>query len=599
MNPSEWLPVLLRPHWLWALLALPALLALWRARRRRYSVWRETVDPHLLPHLLEAGGTRRSRWGVGLAVAAYVLAVLALSGPSWREREQSLWQSRTPLVIALDLSSRTLAGDVPPSRLTQARAKLATLLREREGGQVALVAFAEDAYTVAPLTDDGRNVALFLDALSPDIMPGDGQRGDRAIDWAARLLRQSGFQSGQILMITDQSDQPERKAAARALAQGYTVSVLGLGSVSGAPFQRPDGSTVLARLHEDTLRPLAVAGGGAYARITGDDADLRALDVLSARSVQAATARGEKRLAREDQGYWLLPPLMLLALLAFRRRGTALAALALCLWLPLWTAPAQAQGLWQRKDQADYQRLQQGNQAYRQGDFQRAGALYAQDSGADGQYNLGNALARQGQYEEAIQAYDRALAAQPGMADALANKRAVEEAMKRQSSTGGDGQGKGGQGQQGKDQGKSQGQDQDKDQGKAKSGQQDGAPKSPQDDAGQPPKPPAPPAPGQPPPSGQGQRQEPPQAADPQAQREADAAQRERMQRELERQSGQSREPAQGQPQPPRDETPEQRERRLANQAWLQRVPDDPGGLLREKFKIEYERRRKRVLRGE
>jgi Ca-activated chloride channel homolog len=41
------------------------------------------------------------------------------------------------------------------------------------------------------------------------------------------------------------------------------------------------------------------------------------------------------------------------------------------------------------------------------------------------------------------------------------------------------------------------------------------------------------------------------------------------------------------------DETPEQRERRLANQAWLQRVPDDPGGLLRRKFALEYARRQR------
>ena len=39
---------------------------------------------------------------------------------------------------------------------------------------------------------------------------------------------------------------------------------------------------------------------------------------------------------------------------------------------------------------------------------------------------------------------------------------------------------------------------------------------------------------------------------------------------------------------------PPQRERRLANEAWLQRVPDDPGGLLRAKFRLEYERRQAR-----
>ena len=52
---------------------------------------------------------------------------------------------------------------------------------------------------------------------------------------------------------------------------------------------------------------------------------------------------------------------------------------------------------------------------------------------------------------------------------------------------------------------------------------------------------------------------------------------------------------ANGKPQPgqaqARAETPQERERRLANEAWLRRVPDDPGGLLRAKFRLEYERR--------
>jgi Ca-activated chloride channel family protein len=51
---------------------------------------------------------------------------------------------------------------------------------------------------------------------------------------------------------------------------------------------------------------------------------------------------------------------------------------------------------------------------------------------------------------------------------------------------------------------------------------------------------------------------------------------------------------AQDQPQPARKETAEQRERRIANQAQLQRVPDDPGALLRAKFRLEYERRQGR-----
>ena len=119
----------LRPQWLWALSGLPLLAWWWRKRRRQRSIWREVVDPHLLPHLLEGDAGIRARGTLWLGLLGAAIAVCALAGPSWQRSAQPLWQSRTPLVIALDLSSATLANDLPPSRLLQARAKIATLRR--------------------------------------------------------------------------------------------------------------------------------------------------------------------------------------------------------------------------------------------------------------------------------------------------------------------------------------------------------------------------------------------------------------------------------------------------------------------------------------
>ncbi|WP_144175995.1 tetratricopeptide repeat protein, partial [Pseudomonas sp. Kh13] len=59
-------------------------------------------------------------------------------------------------------------------------------------------------------------------------------------------------------------------------------------------------------------------------------------------------------------------------------------------------------------------------------------------------YNLGNVLARQGDYDGAIAAYDKALARHPQMADAVANRAVVDAARKRKSSSNNSqGQGKG------------------------------------------------------------------------------------------------------------------------------------------------------------
>lgn len=571
----------LRPLWLLGLLVLPLLAWLWRRRAAQANVWRANVDAHLLPHLLDAGSGQHRRWGIGMALFGLGLALVALAGPAWRQIEQPLWQTRAPLVVALDLSSATLAGDLPPSRLAQARAKIAQLLQQRKGGQVALVAYAEQAYTVAPLTDDVANIALFLDALEPDVMPEDGSRASAAIAWSQQLLRQAGFGSGDILLLTGDVDADARSAAADSAAAGYRVSVLGLGSPAGAAYRKPDGSIGHAKLESTRLQRVAGAGGGAYQTVQADSGDLQALGVLDPVQSGARATQGEKRAAWQDEGFWLLPPLLLIAAFAFRRGGM-LAALALCLWLPLAPAHAQAQtqaqdgSLWRRPDQQAHAQMQRGQQAYRKGDFAAASKAYGGLDSADAAYNLGNALAKQGRYEEAIAAYDSALKQQPRMDDAIANRDAVRRAMQRKPPQGanrnqpspqdqrdGKSQSRDGQGQPGKgDQDPRQAQ-----QPPRQPGQQDGQDARSEQDA-----------------------QKPPTPAE---QRAADAAQRQRMQQALQQQ----RQANQGQDvkgKPDRAEQAAQRERSIATEALLRRVPDDPGALLRAKFQLEYERRQAR-----
>ena len=277
---------------------------------------------------------------------------------------------------------------------------------------------------------------------------------------------------------------------------------------------------------------------------------------------------------------------MLLALFAFRRGGAGVALLVLCIVLPVRAQDvrdSRVQGTpWRRPDQVAHARMEQGTEAYRKGDFVRAASAYDGLNGADAHYNRGNALAKQGRYEDAIAAYDRALRLQPGMADALANKRAVEAAMKRKPPPGQQG-GRGKQDQQQKSQGGQQGQPSDDSKrqqpGQSSDGQQS-RDTPPRDEASRPK-----PRLGRP-------RNHPPNPPMPRSQQTADAAQRARMQQAL-AQAKQDRQPQDRTQAQARTETPAERERRLANEAWLQRVPDDPGGLLRAKFRLEYERRQR------
>jgi Ca-activated chloride channel family protein len=297
---------------------------------------------------------------------------------------------------------------------------------------------------------------------------------------------------------------------------------------------------------------VAAAGQGRSAVLSADDADLRALGVLEARDGTARLAGGrEGGATRRDDGYWLLLPLLVLAAFAFRRNG-AVAALALCLLVPWHPATAAGIDWWQRSDQQAHRRLEQGAQAYRKGDYAAAEKAWRGLPGAEAAYNRGNALARQGRYQDAIAAYDEALRERPGMADAIANRKAVQAAIKRKPP------------------------DKGKQPGAGDPGAGQGTPNAGQDDAN---------------------RQNATDAAKPDAAKQAaDAAKQAAERAAREREAARARRGDHGLPQdgrmPGARETPEQHERRLANQARLQRVPDDPGGLLRARLQLEYERRR-------
>jgi Ca-activated chloride channel family protein len=531
---------LLRPWWLLALPVLAWLAWTWR-RVRGAGAWDAVVDPQLRAALLEPVPGRR-RWLAWWPWLGAALALLALAGPSWQASPQPLWETKAPLVIAFDLSPAMLADDLPPSRLARARARLAALLRERRGGEVGLVVYAGDAYTVAPLTEDAANVAVFLDALDPGIMPGDADAAADAapaIDRAARLLQQAGFGRGEILLVSGSpAGASAVTAAARAAAAGYRVSLLEA---------MPPAAAALSG-----AAAVAAAGQGRSAVLSADDADLRALGVLEARDGTARLAGGrEGGATRRDDGYWLLLPLLVLAAFAFRRNG-AVAALALCLLVPWHPATAAGIDWWQRSDQQAHRRLEQGAQAYRKGDYAAAEKAWRGLPGAEAAYNRGNALARQGRYQDAIAAYDEALRERPGMADAIANRKAVQAAIKRKPP------------------------DKGKQPGAGDPGAGQGTPNAGQDDAN---------------------RQNATDAAKPDAAKQAaDAAKQAAERAAREREAARARRGDHGLPQdgrmPGARETPEQHERRLANQARLQRVPDDPGGLLRARLQLEYERRR-------
>ncbi|AIF46841.1 tetratricopeptide repeat protein [Dyella japonica] len=445
----------LRPWWLLALGALPLLVLLASRRHGAREQLSRLVDPALLPFLLKGHAVRRraSPW---LLAAGWLLATLAMAGPTWSRVAQPLYAKRAAQVVAVSMSQRMLARDVAPSRLDRARYKVRDLQTANHDGLNALIAYAGDAFVVAPLTSDASALNDLLDALAPDTMPVDGDNAAQAIERGVALIRDAKVGGGSLVLVTDDADAAAQAAASKAAADGVRVSVLGMGTSQGGPvslsdngFQRDaQGGVLLARRNDEALRAVAASGGGDYVPMTDDDRDVRALAgelSLGGPAVPVSDLHSDEW---QDRGPWLLLLLLPLVATSFRRGWLMLLALA---FVPAFPGTARAgswSDLWRRPDQQAAAALQQGDAkraqqlardpawrgaaAYRAGDYAEAGKNLRPLPGTDPQYNLGNALAKQGDYQAALDAYDRALKADPGNADARANRKAVEDWMHRQ-----------------------------------------------------------------------------------------------------------------------------------------------------------------------
>ena len=114
---------------------------------------------------------------------------------------------------------------------------------QRKEGQTALVVYAADAFSVVPLTDDGKTINALLSGLTTDIMPAQGSRVDQALMQAYPLFQNIGLLRGDILLVTDGLSQNELKVADTLLKDnaGFRLSILGVGTKTGGPIPLPNG----------------------------------------------------------------------------------------------------------------------------------------------------------------------------------------------------------------------------------------------------------------------------------------------------------------------------------------------------------------------
>lgn len=564
----------LRPLWLLALIpALLFCLALWRINTVM-TAWDRAIDKSLLPFLLDRSKSAAQRTPLYLLLGVWILSSIALAGPVWEQLPQPVQQRQDALVVVLDLSLSMFADDHEPSRVDLAKRKLRDILALREEGQTALIVYAGDAHTVTPLTDDVVTIAALVPSLSPNIMPLFGSNPVPAVAMAKNLLDDAEARRGKILLMTDGIGgfQDEQRITELLEDTDYELLVMGIGTESGAPIRTSDGGfllddsggMVVPTLNRNVLQSLVNRVGGRYHDIQLADSDLAFLlpenELLD--DSQLSDVEEEFDVWYEAGPFLLLLVLPLTALI-FRRGWLFAMALLIGAGTLTPTQQAHAQGwagLWQTPDQQAAEAFEAedhaaaamlfespawaGAASYRAGDYEGAIAAFSAVNTADGHYNRGNALAMTGNFAEAIAAYDRTLLLEPGHEDALHNKEIVEQLQEEEEAQEGE--------------------------------QQDG--ESQEDQSEQ---------------NSQNQSEQDQENSDQQDQESQEGNQDQQQQEQQENSPPEDQQSSESNSEQntPTDTSNEEFEEQQSLEQYLRRIEDDPGELLRRKFRYQYRQR--------
>ena len=389
-----------------------------------YSSWENICDKNLLNFLL-IDKAHHKKISVGkYFYTGLIAAIIAAAGPTWKKIEIPSFVVENPSMIVLSLAQDMQLTDITPTRLGRSKFIISDIADSLPEGQFGLEVYSQEPYVITPLTDDVKIIKSLLPQITPDIVPDQGDRLDRAIDLAVERFKSAGYSSGNIILFA--SDIGQRfdlalKKVEEAAKLKYNINIFDA-SFSG----------------NDKLQLLAEKGNGLYMSIKNPDIS-RLVAKFKAENQDKITLSQNLRSTFLDYGYYLVF-ICLICMMPFFRRGL------LILFLCCFSLQAHA-GLFMNNNQEglslfekqQYDKafekfdnsLWKGITLYKMDKKEEALKEFSKEKTDKNLYNSGVILTKMCKYEEALKMFNEVLELNPENEDATYNKKVLEELFEK------------------------------------------------------------------------------------------------------------------------------------------------------------------------
>ncbi len=442
------------PYWLILIPATWIIFALIHYQNSSSSILKQTIDKNLLVHLEQEGTpSHLNKW---LGIVCVTLLLVGLAGISWIKEPSTMFESTSKTVFIIDQSLSMYATDIVPNRQTLLKQTIQDILKQSKDGNIALVAFAGDAHTISPFTQDKDTVINFLLALEPIIMPEYGSNLTSGIKKGLSLIT-SRTTPVHFVILTDNINAKDQKTIPSLLAK-YNIhtNLITIGTKKGGHIQLPSKQILelnkvntIPNVPIDQLKSFAkkIHANFYNGRLTQSQLDAITQKPNSQVKTQQANNRSIHWL---NQGHWFALPFLLWLTFQFRR-GVLFILLIGIFILPSNKVTASSIDWFKTQNQLGQKAVNDNNwkqankyftrpdwkaaSEYALGKYSQAAKILTEFSkSANDYYNLGNAQALSGRTQDAINAYKKALILNQSMKQAKENLSYLEKKQKKNRS---------------------------------------------------------------------------------------------------------------------------------------------------------------------
>ena len=268
------------PQYLWLLVALPVLVALfWFAARSRRRRIERFGNPEVLQELMPEVSTGRVTLRFLLFLGAVLCLILAAARPQFGSKLREEKSRGIEMMLTVDVSNSMLAEDFEPNRLERTKYAINKLFDGLQQDRVGLVVFAGEPKVQLPITSDYRMAKAFARRIDPSLVSVQGTAIGKALEQSLLSFSSDTEQShGRVIILITDGENHEDDALAvaeRAARMGVKIFTIGIGTPEGAPIQingefikDENGEMVVSKLNEEMLARIADITGGAYVRAT-------------------------------------------------------------------------------------------------------------------------------------------------------------------------------------------------------------------------------------------------------------------------------------------------------------------------------------------